>query len=137
MILPASGLPADAAAPVLEAASLTALFALKHYFADFVLQTNWIARGKERDQGWAGPLVVHALCHGTITLVIALAVAPHLWWLAIVDFLVHVAIDRSKTAVSHWGRWPPTEAPFWWVLGFDQLLHQVTNIILATALVLL
>ncbi len=65
------------------------------------------------------------------------AVAPHLWWLAIADFLVYVTIDRAKTVVSHCGRWSPPEVPFRCVLGFDQLLHKVTNIVLAIVLVLL
>jgi len=111
------------------------LFAMtvKHYVADFALQTNWIARGKERREGWFAPLAVHVLIHASLTLCIALAVVPRLWWLALVDLVVHSAIDRSKSLVSHWGGWGATQIQFWWLIGFDQFLHQVTDLALVAA----
>ena len=122
--------------PVEALAALSVAFALKHYAADFVFQTNWMAHGKERMQGWVLPMLSHAGCHAAMTLALVLFVAPALWWLALIDFAVHVAVDRSKTAVSHWGKWQPSDKHFWWLLGFDQFLHQVTNIVLATIIVL-
>ena len=107
--------------------------ALKHFVADFVLQTNWIAHGKERVEGWQGPLAVHVLCHAGLTLLIALAIAPRLWWLALIDLVVHTVIDRTKTVVGHWSGCEKTQARYWWLFGFDQFLHQVTNIALAAA----
>lgn len=114
--------------------ALTLVFAVKHFAADFVLQTSWIACGKEGRMGWIAPLSLHALIHGALTLGIALAVAPRLWWLALVDGAVHFAIDRGKTLVGRWGAWTAQDAKYWWLLGFDQLLHQATNIGLASAL---
>jgi hypothetical protein len=111
--------------------------ALKHYVADFVLQTNWIAHGKERSEGWFAPLAVHVLCHAALTLVIALVVAPHLWWLALVDLVVHAIIDRAKTLTGCYGGWKATQPQYWWLMGFDQFLHQVTNIAIAAALMAL
>jgi hypothetical protein len=108
-------------------------FAFKHFVADFLLQTNWIAHGKERREGWLWPLAVHILIHAALTLVIALAIAPRLWWLALVDLVVHGCIDRSKSLTALWGGWKPNQGPFWWLMGFDQFLHQVTNIGLAAA----
>ncbi len=110
---------------------------LKHFIADFLLQTNWIARGKERREGWLAPLAVHVLIHAAFTLAIALAIAPRLWWLALVDFVIHSCVDRGKSLTLQWGRWDTTRALFWHLLGFDQFLHQVTNIGLAIALVAL
>jgi hypothetical protein len=107
--------------------------AFKHFVADFLLQTNWIAHGKERSEGWFAPLAVHVLCHAALTLVIALAIAPRLWWLAPVDLVVHAAIDRGKSVVAHRGGWDPSQGAFWWLIGFDQFLHQATNIALAAA----
>jgi hypothetical protein len=111
--------------------------AIKHYAADFLFQTNWMARGKERSSGWFAPLAVHVLCHASLTLVIALVVAPHLWWLALVDLILHATIDRGKTLIAHRGGWNTERAEFWWLMGFDQLLHQITNIALAAALLVL
>lgn len=113
------------------------VMALKHFVADFVLQTHWIAHGKERCEGWLAPLAVHALCHAALTLCIALLAAPHLWWLALVDFVVHAAIDRSKTLIAQRGGWGVNEAGFWWLLGADQFLHQVTNVAIVVALFVL
>jgi hypothetical protein len=110
------------------------LFALKHFVADFVLQTHWIAHGKERSEGWLAPLAIHALGHASLTLCIALAIAPWLWWLALVDFIVHAAIDRGKTIIAHRAGWGVEEAGFWWLLGSDQFMHQVTNVGIAAAL---
>ena len=114
--------------------ALMLVFELKHYLADFVLQTNWIARGKDCTIGWQRPLAVHAGLHGLGTLCIALVAAPSFWWLAPLDMLVHGSIDRGKAVISLRKRFPITDARFWWLLGFDQLLHQVTNILLVAFL---
>ena len=116
---------------------LLLVFAFKHFVADFLFQTNWIAHGKERVEGWFWPLAVHVLGHAVLTLAIALAVAPRLWWLALVDLVVHAAIDRGKSVTGHWGRWDAGQGAFWWLMGFDQFLHQATNIALGAALLTL
>ncbi len=128
--------PASPGAAVAATAGLAMVFALKHYVADFLLQTGPMARGKERLQGWFWPLLAHASCHAALTLLISLAVAPRLWWLAFIDLAVHLAIDHGKTSLARWGQWKTDQAQFWWLLGFDQLLHQLTNIGLAAALIL-
>jgi Protein of unknown function (DUF3307) len=117
--------------------ALLVVMALKHFLADFLFQTGWIARGKERRQGWFAPLAVHVLIHAAFTLCIALAIAPRLWWLALVDLAVHASVDRCKSLLSQWGGWDATQGQYWWVLGFDQFLHQVTNVALAAALLAL
>lgn len=124
----------DPKAMALAVAGLAMAFALKHYLADFVMQTNWMARGKEQPTGWLRPLLVHVACHAGLTLALAFVFAPRLWWLALVDFGIHFGVDRSKTALSQWGGWKPDRPQFWWLLGFDQFLHQLTNIALAAAI---
>ncbi|MCJ2077096.1 DUF3307 domain-containing protein [Methylobacterium sp. E-016] len=109
---------------------------LKHYAADFVLQTNWMARGKDCIGGWHKPLAAHAGLHGLATLGLALLVAPALWWLGLVDFVVHGSIDRAKALASQHLQLPVTDARFWWLMGFDQLLHQITNVFLVAMLAL-
>ena len=118
-------------------AMLSGVFALKHYSADFVFQPNAIARGKEQRQGWLIPLGLHVGIHAAMTLGIVLLVKPRLWWLAIADLAAHFVIDRCKTLVAHWGKWSVDNERFWWQVGADQLLHQLTNLGLAAALVLL
>ena len=108
--------------------TLGAVLAVKHYLADFIMQTNWMARGKEQAAGWEWPLLCHALCHGGLTLLIALAVAPALWWLAPADLLVHFAIDRGKATLSRRLAYTPSQPRFWALFGLDQLLHTLTNL---------
>jgi Protein of unknown function (DUF3307) len=119
--------------PLWSFCALLFVVALKHFVADFLLQTNWIARGKERREGWFAPLAVHVLCHATLTLLIALTIAPRLWWLAPADLVIHWGIDRAKTLTGLWGGWNPGQGQFWWLMGFDQFLHQATNIAVAAA----
>jgi hypothetical protein len=129
--------PFGPAVPLGSFSALLIVMALKHYVADFALQSNWIARGKEQREGWFAPLAAHVLIHAAFTLAIALAVAPRLWWIALGDLVIHFAIDRAKSRLSQWGGWDTSRVQFWWVLGFDQFLHQVTNVALAAALLAL
>ncbi|MCB4801431.1 hypothetical protein QO001_003300 [Methylobacterium brachiatum] len=124
----------DTPVPVGAFALLLVAFAVKHLAADFLLQTNWMAQGKERASAWAGPLCAHTGLHGFGTLLIALAVKPALWWLAPVDFVIHTAIDRGKAVICQRARFATTDARFWWLIGIDQFLHQVTHIGLAALL---
>ncbi len=121
---------------ILAMAGLSAVFAVKHVVADFLLQTNAMAQGKERRAGWLLPLLAHVACHAALTLSIVLLLVPRLWWLALVDFAVHISIDRGKTLIGQGRGWRPDQAPFWWLLGVDQGCHQLTNIGLAAALLL-
>lgn len=122
------------AVPLVPFLLLAATLALKHVVADFLFQTGAIARGKERRHGWLVPLCRHALGHAGLTLALALLVAPRLWWLALVDFGIHFAVDRAKSVIGHRGGWSPEDVRFWWLIGFDQFLHQLTNLGLAAAL---
>jgi hypothetical protein len=129
--------PADVSAVVAAVTALSIAFAFKHLLADFLMQTNWMARGKNLREGWWPPLLAHVLCHTALTLVIVLVLAPRLWWLAVVDFGIHATADRAKALVGQHGAWRVDQPRFWWLLGVDQFLHQVTNIGLAAAVVLL
>ena len=90
---------------VLALATVLAAFTVKHVLADFVLQSNWMARGKEAASGWAAPLLAHVACHAGLTLLLVLAVRPDLWWLALADLVVHTAVDRSKALFALRVRW--------------------------------
>lgn len=128
--------PLDTTVPLSTLSALLVVMAAKHYGADFVGQTEWMARGKERAVGWAAPLAAHAGLHALGTLGIVLLFKPGLWWLALVDLVVHGMIDRGKTLVAHRTRYAMTDPRFWWLMGFDQFLHQVTNVVLVAVLIL-
>lgn len=74
---------------------------IKQLACDFFLQTKWMALGKAL-AGWEGykPLFVHAGIHGLGTLLIFVIFAPHLWWISLVDVVVHAAIDLFKARLT-------------------------------------
>jgi hypothetical protein len=108
-----------------------ALFIIKHLAADFLLQTSWMAKGKERPKGWFAPLLAHIAVHAIGTLLIALLMAPQLAWLAIVDLAVHGLIDRSKTLIQQRYHFKVEQAAYWWLFGTDQTLHHLTHLAFA------
>lgn len=114
--------------PILWLAAVVAVFIVKHVIADFLLQADWMALGKERATGWFPALSVHAAVHAVFTGAIAFALAPGLVWLAAVDLVVHGAIDRSKSVVGRRLGVEPSTRVFWWLIGIDQGLHQITHL---------
>lgn len=93
---------------------LLVAFQVKHLFADFVCQTDYMA-GKFRP-GWnfVWPLVAHAGHHAAATLAIGTYVLAYsergivlCCAAAAFDFLSHFVIDRVKASPSLLGRWQP------------------------------
>lgn len=120
-------------------------FDLKHFVADFVLQNEYM-QGKFRSSGWVAPLALHCLMHALGTLAIVCFVNPSMWWLCLLDFAIHFAMDRIKASPRMLGRYKslcPHDRPtataqqkrdekiFWLSLGFDQYVHHLTNLLLA------
>ncbi len=104
------------------------LFLGKHFVADFVLQTRWIVEGKENREGWLAPLTVHAGIHALATLLIFLALAPDIAWMALVDFAIHFCVDRWKAIVARRLDTTPQRKSFWLLFGIDQTLHHLTDL---------
>ena len=100
---------------------------VKHVIADFVLQTSWMALGKDQKTGWALPLLAHCLVHLAVAMAVILIIAPRFWFLAFIDFAIHITIDRAKGfCTSTFG--VTLEHPwFWTLIGVDQALHHLTG----------
>jgi len=103
------------------------LLTVKHVIADFLLQNQWMARGKDSKTGWALPLLVHCLIHGVLTTVLVTAIAPRFWFIGLVDFVIHIAIDRAKGFCVATFDVTPEHQWFWWLIGIDQALHHLTG----------
>src|SRR5258707_90953 len=71
------------------------LLTAKHVIADFFLQNTWMAVGKDQRRGWALPLLAHCLVHLAVAMVLILIVAPRFWFVALIDFAIHIAVDRA------------------------------------------
>src|SRR4029450_10932072 len=72
------------------------LLTVKHVIADFMLQTSWMAIGKDQKTGWAMPLLAHCLVHLAVSLALILIVAPRFWFVAFIDFAIHITVDGLK-----------------------------------------
>ncbi len=104
-------------------------FRAKHFSCDFLLQTDWMAadKGKPGVEGYRA-LIPHIAIHAIGTLAVVLIFAPALWWLSIIDFIIHGVIDRMKGVVGHKKKWGIDNKIFWWVFGLDQELHNLTHL---------
>lgn len=103
---------------------------LKHFVIDFLLQTRyqWSNKGTYGHPGGILHAGLHAL--GTFTVLYIFTEQAQLaLYLALADGFIHYHIDWAKMRLNkamNWG--PTTHEEFWWLLGLDQLLHQLTYI---------
>ena len=100
---------------------------VKHVIADFVLQTSWMAIGKDQKTGWARPLLAHCLVHLAVSMTLILIIAPRFWFVAVIDFLIHIVIDRAKGLCASTFDVTVEHPWFWTLIGVDQALHHLTG----------
>lgn len=113
----------------IELLTLYICFRLKHFAGDFLFQTQWMALNKGGKGALAyKALFSHALVHALGTLCVVLFFAPALWWLSVIDFIVHALIDRVKGVIGCKKGWKPKDTPFWWMFGVDQECHNFTHL---------
>jgi hypothetical protein len=101
---------------------------VKHVIADFILQNSWMAMGKDAKTGWALPLLAHCAIHGAMATVIFALLVPRFWYFGVVDFIIHITIDRAKGfCVAQFDVKQGNSQWFWWLIGIDQALHHLTD----------
>ena len=115
--------------PVAALVGWMLLLTFKHVIADFVLQNSWMAIGKDQKTGWALPLLAHCLVHFVVALVFIVMIAPRFWFVAVIDFVIHITIDRAKGfCAATFGVTQENKHPwFWTLIGIDQALHHLTG----------
>lgn len=123
--------------PLGTVTSLMLVLATKHFIADFLLQTTAMAKGKAAGRGWLAPLLLHAFAHASLTFLIALVFCPRAWWIAVVEFVLHATLDRLKALTGRGAGLDPSQPLYWWLFGFDQYLHQLTNVGIVVAFLVL
>src|ERR1043166_5415962 len=110
--------------------SLT-LFQAKHFLCDFVLQTAYLYRNKGIYGHPAG--FIHAGLHalGSLPAILLIGGAPGLIAMIVIgEFLVHYHVDWSKLYIDKRFRLRIDRSAYWVVFGLDQLLHQITYIVI-------
>jgi hypothetical protein len=107
------------------------LFQVKHYLADFRLQTGWMAANKGRYGHPSG--LLHAGLHGVLSLPILLWFSLPLelaLTLTLTETVIHYHIDWTKSRLVRQRAVTETDPRFWHYLGLDQAAHQLTYIAL-------
>ena len=111
---------------------LLILFQTKHLIIDWLWQPPFEFMNKGTYGHWGG--IRHALKHaiGTATCLsfipIMLKTYPLIFAFSCIDFLIHYHIDWAKMNLNSRFHFEPADAKFWWLVGFDQYLHQMTYI---------
>jgi hypothetical protein len=108
---------------------------IKHFVADFVLQTpyQFLNKGKYGHPGG----IIHAGIHALGSLFAFFVITPSLrLGIAIFacEFVAHYHIDWLKERTVKRQQWVFPQAEFWWTFGADQVLHQLTYLVMAGVL---
>lgn len=103
---------------------LLIFFIVKHFVADFILQTKWMAVGKFKAYPHnILPLITHSTIHGIITLL--MLNNPIFFF---IDTFSHFVIDYLKVVSSR--KYNINDKEYWWLLGLDQMLHYFIYILM-------
>jgi hypothetical protein len=105
---------------------LFTLLVIKHFIADFLLQTDTMVKEKGTYRASGG--VYHSLIHAifTFSIVAGMFSVPLGIFASAIDFIVHYHVDWAKMNISR--NLTPANKEFWIWLGVDQLLHYLTYI---------
>ena len=110
--------------------TILTLLVIKHFFIDFVNQTEQEVYEKGIYLKKYG--INHSLKHGLLTIVILLAVTKVdialCYLIGLIEFLVHYHIDWAKMNLNKHYNLTINDKWYWILLGFDQLLHYLTYI---------
>ena len=102
---------------------------IKHFIADYLLQFEWMIKGKHTVSHPGG--YAHAAVHAVGTVIILKVAAlstPIIITLALAEFVVHYVLDFGKARFGKNISSKDSPRQFWALNGFDQLLHQLTYV---------
>ena len=108
----------------------------KHFLADYLLQFDWMIRGKGSFARAGG--YVHAGIHvaGTVVILLVLAVPTgFVLLLAACEFVIHYLLDFSKANYGDHVSSADEPRKFWALNGLDQLFHHLTYIAMVWVMV--
>ena len=113
--------------------TLLALLQIKHWYVDFVNQSMDEVHSKGIYGDSLG--IWHSAKQGIGTLLCVLAITGHNYiadaiFIAFVDFVIHYHTDWAKININKKKNYTVETSQFWWWLGFDQLVHQLTYLLI-------
>ena len=102
---------------------------LGHWVADFIFQTDWMAKNKYKN---AYPRFIHCLVYTLVFGIFSYFVVPLdiLFWFVLVNGITHFIIDtytsKASSYLSSQGKYGSDVIPnfgMFTIIGFDQFLH--------------
>ena len=107
------------------------MFLIKHFIADFLLQSQYILQNR-RHFGHPGGLL-HVGIHGA-TSVVVLVLFGTSWAFILAaifaEMVFHYHLDWLKDNFTHRRSYGPADSAFWLALGADQMLHQLSYVLI-------
>lgn len=108
-----------------------------HFVGDFThCSRPWMLAAKKMGRP-VGPIAAHALVHAVLMCAACLALVgiEAAIMALIIQFLTHLVIDvaKGRTSAALPVLADPTSYWFWWLFGFDQLLHSLVVVLIAWA----
>jgi hypothetical protein len=119
---------------MLEAAILLlVLLQVKHWYIDFVNQSMEEVHSKGIYGDAPGMWHSAKQAIGTLFAILILT-GPDFYTealsLAMLDFVIHYHTDWAKININKRKNYTVETTEFWWWLGFDQLVHQLTYLLI-------
>lgn len=107
------------------------LLQIKHWYIDFVNQTNDEIASKGIYGDRLG--IIHSAKHGlgTVLCIVLVVGSPYMFFatiLGLIDFVIHYHVDWLK---MNYGDRDITSKDFWNHFGLDQMAHQLTYLFIA------
>lgn len=106
-----------------------ALFQIKHFAADFLLQPAYVWRNKGR-YGHPGG-ILHGGAHGLLSLPALIVLGlplPLVLLFAVGEAVLHYHLDWAKESLNSRLALRRDQAAYWYLFGLDQALHQLTYV---------
>ena len=75
------------------------------------------------------------LLHSGLMVAFSIPVAYVLgvWWILPMEFIIHYHVDWLKIQINEgYGLKPDKSEKYWWLLGFDQMAHYLTYVIMVS-----
>jgi hypothetical protein len=112
-----------------------ALLQIKHCVVDFIWQPPYEWKNKGTFLHFGGIRHAGKNAIGTALAIYAGFFFYHTLWaialIAVLDFVIHYLVDYTKMNITKAKGWKADTCPkFWWALGIDQMMHQLTYIFL-------
>lgn len=122
----------DPHVPVAIGAALAAVayLLLKHWVADFLLQTEY----QRKTKGIYGALggfthvLTHVLFSAPVFLILSGIGLRQALLILAGEAAIHYHLDWTKANIVRIRGWTSRDSYYWWALGMDQLLHGLTYV---------